>query len=268
VLTPNTNINVTKTNLNFSSSNGFGGNVHAADIDLDGDMDIAVADVDVDIPPCDSGRRLAIYRNDGGTFTNPYGSTSFPWADNAYDMSWLDINGDGLLDFVMGKCSGYGVYMSDNCDLAPVQSDYDEDGLADSCDPCPTNPDPNCAPPTDYPVISTEYNIARQWNEMLLASIRMDFARPTVHARNLFHVSSAIYDAWAVYEPGACTFLLGQTVDGFECAFDRNTYARRCCGRSRYCYFVMQLIACCVIVFRTTLWLRCYIKDLIITCQP
>ncbi|MBL7941746.1 MAG: VCBS repeat-containing protein [Flavobacteriales bacterium] len=219
-ITANSNISYSQTNLNFSSSNGFGGNVHAADLDLDGDLDIAVSDVDVDIPPCDSGRRLAIYQNNAGTFANPYGSTLFAWADNSYDMCWLDINGDGLQDFVTCKCSGYGLFMSDNCDLAPNISDYDEDGLSDSCDPCPTNPDPNCAPPTEYPTTDLEHSVARQWNELLLASIRRDFARPPVHARNLFHLSMAMYDAWAAFEEDKCTFLLGQTVDGFTCAFD------------------------------------------------
>ena len=44
-----------------------------------------------------------------------------------------------------------------------------------------------------------EYTIAREWNEALLESIRNDFARPVVHARNLFHVSAAMYDAWAIH---------------------------------------------------------------------
>lgn len=218
-INPNTSLTFTSTNITFGSVSGFGGNVKACDIDLDGDLDIGVSDVDVDIPPCDSGRRFAILRNDGGTFSNPYGNTAYAWVDNSYDFAWLDINGDGLPDFVNAKCSGYGLFMSNNCALAPNPSDYDEDGLADACDPCPANPDPNCAPPTDYPTVSTDYTIARQWNELLLASIRKDFARPTVHARNLFHFSSAIWDAWAAYEPGTCPFLLGQNVDGFECAF-------------------------------------------------
>ncbi len=218
--TPNTSIAVTTIQVNFPSVNGFGGNVHAMDIDLDGDADIAVSDVDVDIPPCDSGRRLAILRNDNGVFTNPYGTTAYPWADNSYDMAWLDINEDGLPDFVTSQCSGYGLYMSDNCGLAPNPSDYDEDGLADTCDPCPTNPDPNCTPPTDFPTTSLDNSAARQWNELLLASIRKDFARPPVHARNLFHFSIAAYDSWAAYEEENCTFLLGQTVDGFSCAFN------------------------------------------------
>ncbi|MBI4719023.1 MAG: vanadium-dependent haloperoxidase [Planctomycetes bacterium] len=53
-------------------------------------------------------------------------------------------------------------------------------------------------------------SIARQWNEELLSAIRRDFARPTVHARNLFHVSLAMWDAWAAYDPLADTFLVSE----------------------------------------------------------
>ena len=45
-----------------------------------------------------------------------------------------------------------------------------------------------------------EKSIARQWNDLLLASIRLDEARPTVHARNLFHISAAMWDAWAAFD--------------------------------------------------------------------
>lgn len=206
--------------LNFSSVGGFGGNLDAADLDLDGDMDIVVADVDVDIPPCASGRRMAIFENVNGIFQDPYGNDNYFWVDNAYDVFLLDINGNGLSDIFVGRCEGYSVIMNDNCGLAPNPSDYDQDGLADSCDPCPTNPDPNCTPPTEFPTVSLENSVARQWNELLLASIRRDFARPTVHARNLFHLSSAMWDAWAAFEPGACPYLLGQELNGFVCAFD------------------------------------------------
>ncbi|MCZ6836051.1 MAG: hypothetical protein O7G85_09785 [Planctomycetota bacterium] len=41
---------------------------------------------------------------------------------------------------------------------------------------------------------------ARQWNEEMLSAIRLDMARPTVHARNLYHVSAAMWDAWAAYD--------------------------------------------------------------------
>lgn len=51
------------------------------------------------------------------------------------------------------------------------------------------------------------HSVARQWNELMIAAIRRDLARPTVHARNLFHVSLAMYDAWASYDPTADPFL-------------------------------------------------------------
>ena len=69
----------------------------------------------------------------------------------------------------------------------------------------------------------TEHSVAREWNELLLEGIRGDFARPTVHARNLFHTSAAMYDAWAVYDSTANTYLLGDTLRGFECPYDPNT---------------------------------------------
>ena len=43
-------------------------------------------------------------------------------------------------------------------------------------------------------------HMVREWNGVLLQSIRDDLARPTVHARNLHHWSMAVYDAWAAYD--------------------------------------------------------------------
>ncbi|HEY2776033.1 MAG TPA: vanadium-dependent haloperoxidase [Candidatus Binatia bacterium] len=42
--------------------------------------------------------------------------------------------------------------------------------------------------------------MARFWDEQLLAAIRLDIPRPTVHARNLFHLSVAMWDAWVAYD--------------------------------------------------------------------
>ena len=62
--------------------------------------------------------------------------------------------------------------------------------------------------------------IAHLWNEEVLEGIRNDFARPTVHARNLLHTSIAMFDIWAAYEEGPTeTFLLGKTWAGFTCPF-------------------------------------------------
>jgi hypothetical protein len=46
-------------------------------------------------------------------------------------------------------------------------------------------------------------SVARVWDEALLSAIRRDVPAPTVHARNLFHVSAAMWDAWAAYAPAA-----------------------------------------------------------------
>lgn len=64
-------------------------------------------------------------------------------------------------------------------------------------------------------------SVARQWSDVLLEAIRGDFARPTIHARNLFHISSAMYDAWAVYSESADTYLLGKEIAGYQCELDR-----------------------------------------------
>lgn len=64
-----------------------------------------------------------------------------------------------------------------------------------------------------------QHSVARQWNDKVLFAISKDLARPTVHARNLFHTSVAMYDAWAVYSANAETYLLGKTVHGFNCPY-------------------------------------------------
>jgi len=64
-------------------------------------------------------------------------------------------------------------------------------------------------------------SVARRWNEVMLQAIREDLARPPVQARNLFHVSTALWDAWAVYDTlSADTYILGKTVGAFTCPFD------------------------------------------------
>ncbi len=68
-------------------------------------------------------------------------------------------------------------------------------------------------------------SVAQLWNEALLHAIRKDFARPTVHARNLFHVSAAMYDAWAVYSPSASAYLAGKTLHGYSCPLTGFSYA-------------------------------------------
>ena len=65
-----------------------------------------------------------------------------------------------------------------------------------------------------------QHSVARKWNEATLLAIRNDFARPTVHARNLFHTSVAMYDAWAAYDPSVQTFFLGKKLGTYTCPFN------------------------------------------------
>ena len=59
-----------------------------------------------------------------------------------------------------------------------------------------------------------EHSVAREWNELNLFGIRNDFARPTITARNLWHVSAGMYDAWAAYDLISQPYFLGNTVGG------------------------------------------------------
>lgn len=63
-------------------------------------------------------------------------------------------------------------------------------------------------------------SVARVWNNLILESIRNDYARPTVHARNLYHHSIIAYDGWAAYAPSQTRFFLGDTLNGYVCAYD------------------------------------------------
>jgi hypothetical protein len=59
-----------------------------------------------------------------------------------------------------------------------------------------------------FPCITqAQHSVARQWDEEILGAIRIDFPRPPVHARNLWHLSIGMYDAWAAYDPVAVPYL-------------------------------------------------------------
>jgi hypothetical protein len=62
---------------------------------------------------------------------------------------------------------------------------------------------PSCPVPAEHP----EWSVARRWDEALLDAIRRSLPNPPVHARNLFHVSVAMWDAWAAYDPRATGYI-------------------------------------------------------------
>ncbi|MFH0751644.1 MAG: vanadium-dependent haloperoxidase [Chloroflexota bacterium] len=71
-----------------------------------------------------------------------------------------------------------------------------------------------CGTPPPYLVADCERgnlegnSVARVWDETLLSLIRQVVPAPTVHARNLFHVSAAMWDAWAAYDPAASGYFV------------------------------------------------------------
>ena len=71
--------------------------------------------------------------------------------------------------------------------------------------------------------LAQNHTVAQQWHEQVLEAIRNDFARPTVHARKLYHSSILMYDCWAAYDTTLSeTIFLGKTFDGYECPFDES----------------------------------------------
>jgi hypothetical protein len=63
---------------------------------------------------------------------------------------------------------------------------------------------PSCPPVANHP----EWSVARRWDEALLDAIRRALPNPPVHARNLFHTSVAMWDAWAAYDTTASGYIV------------------------------------------------------------
>ena len=200
---------------------GSSGRVAAGDVDLDGLLDVVVSGASE--PSCSDATAPYLFQFDGSSFSNAQGATgNLPWQSDFFDAAIVDLNGDGMNDLLLAGCQGMALHFSENCDLLEDDTDSDGDGMFDVCDPCPFNSSPTCEETHQMPIISDHGSIARQWNEMLLASIRHDFSRPTVHARNLFHTSAAMWDAWANFFPEAKPYLFGNEagIEEFPCSFE------------------------------------------------
>ena len=80
------------------------------------------------------------------------------------------------------------------------------------------------APSTSCPAIAAhaDWSVARRWDESLLDAIRRALPNPPVHARNLFHTSVAMWDAWATYDPTASGDLFTEKHTASDVAAARN----------------------------------------------
>ncbi|MGH2477647.1 MAG: vanadium-dependent haloperoxidase [Candidatus Limnocylindrales bacterium] len=92
---------------------------------------------------------------------------------------------------------------------------------------------PTCPPPAEHP----EWSVARRWDEALLGAIRRALPAPTVHARNLYHTSAGMWDAWAAYAPVASGVFVKEKLTASNVAAARNeamSYAAYRILSSRY----------------------------------
>ena len=87
--------------------------------------------------------------------------------------------------------------------------------------PWETAPGPPPCPPSAY---QATQSVARRWDEALLDAIRRSLPNPPVHARNLFHVSVAMWDGWAAYDSTASGYIFKEKphVDPCDVAAARN----------------------------------------------
>ncbi|MEK6207310.1 MAG: vanadium-dependent haloperoxidase [Chloroflexota bacterium] len=77
---------------------------------------------------------------------------------------------------------------------------------------------PSCPKVAEHP----GWSVARRWDEALLDAIRRSLPNPPVHARNLFHVSVAMWDAWAAYDATASGYVYKEKVAAPDIPAARN----------------------------------------------
>lgn len=72
------------------------------------------------------------------------------------------------------------------------------------------------------PASNPNWSVARRWDEALLDAIRRSLPNPPVHARNLFHVSVAMWDAWAAYDTTANGYVVKEKARASDVNSARN----------------------------------------------
>lgn len=125
------------------SDDGFAGDSHIVDLDNDGWNDVIITDFDVEVSGC--GRRAHLFHNAGGVVGGAVtlreeaemagsgwrGAVGLQIADlrGTHDAAFLDLDADGDLDMVLGRCAGMNVWVNQTngpvvgtnfCECAPA----------------------------------------------------------------------------------------------------------------------------------------------------
>ena len=88
-----------------------------------------------------------------------------------------------------------------------------------------------------YTPALAQHSVARQWDETMLESIKRDRVRPPIQARNLFHMSVAMWDAWAAYDPAVRQYFFNERITAKDIAAARQesiSYAAYRLMKSRF----------------------------------
>ncbi|MEM1031166.1 MAG: vanadium-dependent haloperoxidase [Myxococcota bacterium] len=174
-----------------------------------------------------SGANGAVYRREGDGAWGPVEGLPEGVRPESLHAIWVDPDG--------GVWSVGGGVLSPALD-AGVMLHLGADDVAAVPEAEPLPPlDTRC--PEARVDIAPEASIARRWNELLLDAIRRDIPRPTQHARNLFHTSVAMYDAWAAYDEVADGYLIRERLSAPNVAEARRvaiSYAAYRVMRHRY----------------------------------
>ncbi|MFO0713431.1 MAG: vanadium-dependent haloperoxidase [Sandaracinus sp.] len=151
-----------------------------------------------------SGIRGTVFHRADGAWSEVDTGLSFETMIQSLHATWADPSGgvwavgggvlstdldNGVLIHMGSDVGHYGASPSD-VDAGPVDGGSDAGPAPAMCPADAVDPQPTAS-------------IARRWNEQILNAIRRDIPKPGVHARNLFGLSAAMWDAWATYDTTA-----------------------------------------------------------------
>ncbi len=142
----------------------------------------------------------SVYRGQGGAFEPLDTGIDFTAAQSLHSV-WVDPSG--------------GVWTVGGDVLTPELDEGVALHFGKAVGAIVIEPDPPAPPtcPEEAVDPAPQGSIARRWNEQVLNAIRRDTPRPTVHARNLFHSSVAMWDAWAAYDSQASGYVVDEHAD-------------------------------------------------------